>query len=223
VLEVMRDFTQKDPLHKTALPFIRIPPATEHHMSKDPAYLSILQDYYAEHGVFPPYSGIGQLLGLRSKSSVAAFVARMRADGRLEATPDRRLKPGVRFFERTTRGTVRAGLPQVAEDDYLDPVSLDRYLIDTPSRTLLVEVKGDSMNGAGILSGDLAVVERGAHAELGDLVVARVDGEFTLKRLGRDGEHPTLIPANPDYPVIHAEGELEIVGRVRGVVRKYTK
>ncbi len=192
-------------------------------MSKDAEYLTALQDYYADHGVFPPYSGIGQLLGLRSKSSVAAFVARMRTAGFLEANPDRRLKPGTRFFERVTRGTVRAGLPQGAEDAYLDPLSLDRYLVDTPSRTLLVEVKGDSMTGAGILPGDLAVVEREASVRSGDLVVARVDGEFTLKRLVIDGAQPILRAENPDYPDIKAQGELQIIGLVRGIVRKYTQ
>jgi repressor LexA len=119
-------------------------------MPKDPDYLAILQDYYAQHGVFPPYSGIGQLLGLRSKSSVAALVARLRAGGFLESTADRRLKPGTRFFDRPMRGTVRAGMPQNAEDTYFDPRNLDRYLIDTPSRTVLIEIKGESMTGAEI-------------------------------------------------------------------------
>ncbi len=192
-------------------------------MSKDPAYLALLQDYYADQGVFPPYSAIGQILGLRSKSSVAAFVGRMRATGYLEATEDRRLKPGARFFERTRRGTVRAGHPQNAEDSYLDPVSLDRYLVGAPSRTVLIEVKGDSMSGAGILPGDLAVVERDGPAGNGDLVVALVDGEFTLKHLAQTDGLYVLKPANPDYPVIRPEGTLEIYGIVRGIVRKYPK
>lgn len=192
-------------------------------MSKDPAYLAQLQDYYAEQGVFPPYAAIGQLLGLRSKSSVAAFIVRMRAAGYLEATADRRLKPGARFFERARRGTVRAGHPQNAEEAYLDPVSLDRYLIGEPSRTVLIEVKGDSMSGAGILPGDLAVVERDAVAGNGDLVVARVDGEFTLKHLAHADGRFILKPANPDYSDIHPEGALEIYGIVRGIVRKYAK
>lgn len=192
-------------------------------MSKDPAYLAQLQDYYAEQGVFPPYSAIGQLLGLRSKASVAAFVARMRAAGYLEATADRRLKPGARFFERARRGTVRAGLPQGAEEAYLDPISLDRYLIGEPSRAVLIEVKGDSMIDAGILPGDLAIVERGSPAGSGDLVVALVDGEFTLKHLAQADGRYHLKPANPDYPEIHPAEVLEIYGIVRGIVRKYAK
>jgi repressor LexA len=190
-------------------------------MSKDPTYLATLQDYYAEHGVFPPYSGIGQLLGLRSKASVAAFIGRMRTEGYLQSTPDRRLKPGARFFERAKRAAVRAGAPQGAEDDYLEPVSLDRYLIDVPSRAVLIEVKGDSMINAGILPGDLAVVERGAGYGDGDLVVALVEGEFTLKRLAREAGRHVLVPANPAYPVLRPEGDLQIHGVVRGIVRRY--
>lgn len=192
-------------------------------MSKDPAYLAVLQDYYAEHGVFPPYAAIGKILGLRSKSSVAALIARLRASGHLDTTGDRRVKPGPRFFERPKRGAVRAGPPQVVEDAYLDPVTLDRYLIGAPSRAVLIEVKGESMTGAGILPGDLAVVERDAKANSGDLVVALVDGEFTLKRLAREEGRFVLKPANPDYPIIRPEGALEIHGIVRGIVRKYPK
>jgi repressor LexA len=190
-------------------------------MSKDPAYLDLLQDYYAEHGVFPPYATLGALLGMRSKASVAAFVKRMRAADFLEATPERRLKPGRNFFQRPRRGSVRAGMPQGAEEQYQEPLDLDRYLIATPSRALLIDIKGDSMVDAGILPGDLAVVERDAAAKPNDLVVARLDGEFTLKRLIRDGARFVLMPANPDYPPIRPAGDLDIVGVVRGIVRRY--
>ena len=190
-------------------------------MSKDPSYLAILQDYYAEQGAFPPYSTIGKLLGLRSKSSVAALVDRLKQSGHLLATADRRLKPGPRFFERTIRGHVRAGLPESAEDVFLDPLSLDRFLVQTPSRTILIQVKGDSMIGAGIHSGDLAVVERGTEAHEGDLVVAWVDNEYTLKYLVRQDSKFILRPANPDYRDIQPRGQLEIFGVVKGLVRRY--
>jgi repressor LexA len=155
------------------------------------------------------------LLGLRSKSSVAAFIQRMRVAEFLEATPDRRLKPGRRFFQRPQRGSVRAGAPQDADDRYQEPINLDRYLIEQPSACVLIEVQGDSMRDAGILPGDLAVVERGAQALTNDLVVAHVDGEFTLKRLAREGQHFVLVPANPNYAVIRPAGDLSIFGVVR--------
>lgn len=191
-------------------------------MSKDSRYLSQLQDYYSDHGVFPPYSGIARLLGMRSKSSAAAFVSRMRDAGFLDAGADRRLRPGARFFERPARAAVRAGMPENAEETFIEPHSLDRYLVDIPSRTVLIQVKGESMRDAGILPGDLAVVELAVDAHDGDLVVARVDGEFTLKRLIRRDGRIVLRPANPSFPDIMADEALEIVGRVRGIVRRYT-
>lgn len=190
-------------------------------MSQDAAYLAQLQDYYARHRVFPPYSGIGELLGLKSKSSVAALVARLRLEGFLEATPDRRLKPGPRFFERVLAESVRAGFPQAADDSARDGLTIDEYLIEHPSRTVLVRVKGDSMVDAGIHPGDIAVVERTHTARPGDLVVAIVDEEFTLKRLARDREGFVLLPANPAYPPIRPKGSLELFGVVVGIIRKY--
>lgn len=190
-------------------------------MSQDAAYLAQLQDYYARHRVFPPYSGIGELLGLKSKSSVAALVARLRLEGYLEAMPDRRLKPGPRFFERVLAESVRAGFPQAAEDNARDSLTIDEYLIEHPSRTVLVRVKGDSMVDAGIHPGDIAVVERTHSARPGDLVVAIVDDEFTLKRLARDKEGFLLMPANPAYPPIRPKGSLELFGVVVGIIRKY--
>lgn len=190
-------------------------------MSQDATYLAQLQDYYARHRVFPPYSGIGDLLGLKSKSSVAALVARLRLEGFLEAMPDRRLKPGPRFFERVLAESVRAGFPQAADDSARDSLTIDEYLIEHPSRTVLVRVKGDSMVDAGIHPGDIAVVERTHTARPGDLVVAIVDDEFTLKRLARDKEGFLLLPANPAYPPIRPKGSLELFGVVVGIIRKY--
>lgn len=192
-------------------------------MSRDTDYLSQLQDYYARHRVFPPYSAIGELLGLRSKSSVAALVARLRLTGHLEATPDRRLKPGPRFFDRVLAESVRAGFPSPADDSARDTLTIDEFLIDHPSRTVLVRVKGDSMIEAGIQPGDIAVVERTHEAHPGDLVVAVVDDEFTLKQLARENGGYVLKPANTAYPVIRPQGSLEIFGVVVGMLRKYPK
>jgi len=190
-------------------------------MSNDTDYLNNLQDYYAEHRVFPPYSAIGERLGLKSKSSVAALVARLKLAGFLEATPDKRLKPGPRFFERTLADSaVRAGLPHPA-DSGSATLTIDEYLIERPSSTVLVRVKGDSMIDAGIHEGDIVVVERRPSANAGDMVVAIVDNEFTLKYLEKDKGDYVLKPANPAYPVIRPKGQLEIFGVVVGMVRKY--
>ncbi|MHB8493684.1 MAG: LexA family protein [Casimicrobiaceae bacterium] len=190
-------------------------------MSNDRSYLGSLQDYHARHRALPSYASIGQLLGLRSKSSVAALVARMKLAGYLESTPDRRLAPTKRFFARPlAAGSVRAGLPDPVDDAQADTVTLDDYLIERPSQTVLVRVKGDSMIDAGILEGDLVVVEKRAAAQKGDIVVAIVDNQFTLKRLELDAGRFVLKPENPAYPVIRPEGALEIFGVMVGLVRK---
>ena len=190
-------------------------------MSNDRSYLTILQDYYAHHRALPSYATIGGLLGLRSKSSVAALVARLKLAGYLESTPDRRLAPTKRFFARPLAETpVRAGLPDPVEDGEADAVTIDDYLIERPSSTVLVRVKGDSMEDAGILDGDLVVVEKRAAAQKGEIVVAIVDNQFTLKRLDLEAGRFVLKPENKAYPIIRPEGALEIFGVMIGLVRK---
>lgn len=190
-------------------------------MSNDRSYLARLQDYYAQHRALPSYASIGALLGLKSKSSVAALVARLKIAGYLEATPDRRLAPTKRFFARPLASVpVRAGLPEAVEDDEADAVTIDDYLIERPSQTVLVRVRGDSMIDAGIFEGDLVVVEKRPAAQKGDIVVAIVDGQFTLKRLDLEQGRFVLRAENPAYPVIRPEGALEIFGVMVGLVRK---
>ncbi|MBK6337722.1 MAG: LexA family transcriptional regulator [Betaproteobacteria bacterium] len=190
-------------------------------MSNDRSYLARLQEYYATHRVLPSYASIGQLLGLKSKSSVAAMVARLKLAGFIDSTPDKRLAPTRRFFERPlAESPVQAGLPNPIDDGQGDALTIDDYLIEHPSQTVLVRVKGDSMIDAGILEGDLVVIEKAAAAKRGDIVIAIVDGQFTLKRLDLEQGSFVLRPENKAYPVIRPEGTLEIFGVMVGLVRK---
>jgi SOS regulatory protein LexA len=187
----------------------------------DSAYLSKLQDYYAKHQVIPSYSALGKLWGISAKSWVSSCVTRLKEEGYLKLTPDRRLRPGARFFERKlAHAPVRAGLPNAALEDGYDLVTIDDYLVKLPSKTTLVRVKGDSMVDAGILEGDLIVVEQQPNANLGDIVVAIVDDEFTIKFLERERGEFVLRPANKAYPTIRPKGKLEIFGVMVGLVRR---
>ena len=190
-------------------------------MADDNQYLLKLQDYYAKHRVMPSYATLGELVGLSSKASVAELVLRLKAERLVESTPDRRLKPGKRFFERSLEESVHAGMPHPAFDSRPDSVSIDDYLVYHPSKTTLITVKGDSMINAGIHDGDIVVVEKRATANVNDLVVAIVEGEFTLKRLGREKGSMVLIPENKAYPVIRPKEDLEIFGVVVGQFRRY--
>jgi SOS regulatory protein LexA len=190
-------------------------------MAHDGQYLEKLQNYYARHGILPSYSAIGTLVGLRSKASVAGMVLRLKSEGLLESSPDRRLKPGKRFFERPLAESVRAGLPSPASDSGPERLSIDEHLIAHPSKTVLITVKGDSMIDAGIHAGDVVIVEKRASANVGEIVVAIIENEFTLKRLRKERGRLVLVPENKAYPVIRPKGTLEIFGVVVGQFRKY--
>jgi repressor LexA len=121
-------------------------------------------------------------------------------------------------------GKVRAGLPQMEDQTSgLETVGVEDYLIRHPERTVFCRVRGDSMKDAGMLDGDMVVVERNRPTKSGDIVVALVDHEMTVKHLfpstGSGGW--VLKPANPDYPDIVAQESLEIIGVVVGVFRRF--
>lgn len=191
-------------------------------MGTDADYLAKLQDYYADHKTLPAFSMIAQMLGFKSKNAVSALVARLKLQGYLESAPDKRLKPGSRFFERMLADSwVRAGFPSAAASDRHDTLSIDEFLVERPSQTVLITVKGDSMIDAGIMPDDVVIVEKRQLANVGDIVVAIVDDEFTLKTLAREKNEFVLLPANKAYPVIRPRGKLEIFGVVVGQFRKY--
>lgn len=189
--------------------------------NRDDVYLAKLRDYYAQHRVLPSFATIATLVGLRTTSAVAAMVSRMKATGHLESSPDRRLQPGKRFFERPLADYVCAGLPQPATDMLPEAFNIDSHLVDIPSRTVLLTVKGDSMIDAGLVAGDIVVVQKGAPASVGDIVVAIVDQECTVKYLAKDDAGFYLRPGNNAYKDIRPADSLELFGVVVGQFRKY--
>jgi repressor LexA len=115
---------------------------------------------------------------------------------------------------------VAAGLPAMAFDAPAEGLAIDAHLVRRPSRTFLITVKGDSMVDAGLMPGDTIVVERANTANAGDIVVAVVEGAYTVKRLVRENRRFALAPENKAYPVLRPD-PLEIVGVVVGSFRKY--
>ncbi|GAB3230838.1 LexA family protein [Pseudaeromonas pectinilytica] len=190
-------------------------------MNRDKEYLAKLQDYYAKHRILPSFSRMGILVGMKSKSAVSAMVGRLMELGYLAYAPDRRIQPGKHFFERDVADTIQAGVPRPANDFVVEACSIDEYLIDTPSRTVMLTVKGESMIEAGLMSGDTVIVKKGAPAKLGDIVVAIVDNEFTVKYLEQDKVGFYLRPGNGAFPLIRPHDHLEIFGLVVGAFRKY--
>ena len=126
-------------------------------------------------------------------------------------------------------GSVVAGFPSPAEQYLEPPLDLNALLVKRPAATYFVRVEGDSMINAGINPGDLLVVDRSLTPVDGDIIIASVDGEFTVKRLrievekkGGGGQRKvySLEPGNDAYPVIHLKSghELDYFGKVSSVI-----
>ncbi|MCB1071234.1 MAG: repressor LexA [Verrucomicrobia bacterium] len=186
--------------------------------------LRALRAFYRSERRMPTYAEAMGLLGYRSKHSVYRLMqtleemgyVRRGVGGRLGFTD--RLTGSIRLL-----GSVQAGFPSPAEEELADVMSLDEYLIRRPEATFMLSVTGDSMIDAGIHPGDIVLVERGREPKSGEIVVAQVDGEWTLKYYRKDRKGLRLEPANAKYQPIVPRQTLTIGGIVCGVVRKYER
>lgn len=177
--------------------------------------------FYRERGRMPSYSEITKITGLRSKNAVFKLIDKLERMKILRRDEKGRLIPLSLKEPFRVLGTVEAGFPSPAEEELVDTISLDRFLINNPDSTFILKVSGDSMAGAGILPGDMVLVDRSLSPKNGDIVIAQVDGEWTMKFLKKRGDSLTLVPANEKYKPIKPKRELNIAGVVIAVIRKY--
>lgn len=184
-------------------------------------YKKKIIEFYEQERRMPSYQEILKLVGFKSKNAVAKLVDKLVEEGIIQKDGKGRLIPTSLFGELPMLGLVEAGVPTMAEAQNLDTMSLDGYLIADRGRTFLLEVKGESMIEAHIEEGDLVVAERASTARDGDIVVAEVDGDWTLKYFKKLGDRTWLEPANKDFKPIYPKHSLRIAAVVRGVVRKY--
>ena len=122
-------------------------------------------------------------------------------------------------------GSVVAGFPSPAEQYLEPPLDLNELLVKRPAATYFVRVEGDSMIDAGIHDGDLLVVDRSLRPASGDVIIASVVGDFTVKTYRRDKDGVRLEPANPAYPIIYIRKgqELDYFGKVTACIHQFTK
>jgi repressor LexA len=194
--------------------------------------LRFVRDHVATQGRPPTLREIADALGFPSHSSAQACITSLVNKGALERSPHHR---GLRLSDtavpRRTHGAelplvgrVAAGAPILAAEHVERQVGVDPALF-RPRADYLLRVVGLSMRDAGILDGDLVAVHRTAHADDGQVVVARVDDEVTVKTLKRERGHVLLLPANPDFAPIRIDasaGEsFAIEGRCVGVIRNF--
>ncbi len=133
--------------------------------------------------------------------------------------------------ERTIRRAIplfsskaSAGFPSPADDHLESRLDVTEYLIDQADATFFAMVTGDSMRDAGLLENDIVVVDRSKKPVISNIIIAIIDGEFTIKSLGQSKSgRPILIPANPDYPIIEIKDEtdFQVWGVVTGSFRRF--
>ena len=181
----------------------------------------IIAGFFRENRRMPSYAEMINLLGVKSKSVVNFWVNKLVEAGIIEKDGRGHLTFTKRPFAIPLVGSVQAGFPSPEEESLCDVISMDEYLISRPDSSFLLQVSGDSMIGEGIKEGDLVIVEKGREPRNGDIVIAEVDGEWTMKYFRRQGKQVVLEAANPKYPIIKPKTELKVGGIVTAVIRKY--
>ena len=181
--------------------------------------LNYVNEFIQENGYSPSVREIGAAVGLRSTASVSYHLQALQAKGMLQDPGAKGRKRAIVTTQRPGQipvvGVVTAGLPILAVENQEGTMAWE----GDPS-CFALRVRGDSMVGAGILSGDKVVVRPQQSADDGQIVVARIGDEATVKRLRRRGGQVWLMPENDDYDPIDGT-EAEIIGLVKAVFREY--
>jgi repressor LexA len=181
----------------------------------------LIAAFFRDNRRMPSFAEMVDLLGVGSKSVVNFWINKLIEAGMLEKDDKGHLIFTKRSFAIPLVGSVQAGFPSPEEESLCDILSMDEYLVAKPEASFLLQVSGDSMIGEGIMAGDLVIVERGREPKSGDIVIAEVDGEWTMKYFKREGKQVVLEAANPKYPIIRPKTELRLGGVVTAVIRKY--
>lgn len=181
-----------------------------------------LRQFWRQERRAPTYAEMLDLFGYKSKNAVFGLLRKLEEAGYVAKDENGRiaLLPKLTGTVRIL-GSIAAGFPVAEEEQESEAITLDEYLVKSPDNTYMLTVRGDSMIDAGIMPGDIVLVEKGPAPNQNDIVVACVDEEWTLKYYVRDNAGVRLEPANPKYKFIRPLRSLEIGGIVRAVIRKY--
>ncbi len=197
-------------------------PAMQKLTARQAEILQLIQDTVQSTGMPPTRAEIARALGFRSLNAAEGHLKALARKGVIELLPGS--SRGIRVLVETglpVIGRVAAGSPILAEEHIETRYQLDPHMFRPPADYLL-RVRGMSMREAGILDGDLLAVHRTQEAQNGQIVVARLDDEVTVKRFRRKGSHVSLLPENPEFDPIEvdlAQQPLEIEGIGVGVIR----
>jgi SOS regulatory protein LexA len=183
--------------------------------------LPAIIQFYRRQQRMPSLGELQRLCGFNSRTAAEKVAGRLVTLGLLAKDKTGRLLPTAAFSAVRVLGAVEAGFPSPAEEELRDTIDLDEFLIRNKEATYMLKVTGDSMIGAGILPGDMVLVERGLEAKDGDIVIAQIDYAWTMKYLRKRGRKVYLEAANKKYQPLVPQEELKIAAVVIGVIRKY--
>ena len=187
--------------------------------NKPQQILDFVESFTKENGYAPSIREIGAAVGLRSTASVSYQLQQLQDKGLLQASSEKGRKRAIVTTRKQDQipvvGVVTAGMPILAVENQEGTIHWE----GDPS-CFALRVRGDSMIGAGIFSGDLVVVRPQQSAHDGQIVVARIGDEATVKRLRRQNGRVWLMPENDAYPEIDGS-EAEVIGLVKAVIRYY--
>jgi repressor LexA len=196
--------------------------------------LRYIVDYQVDNGAPPTIREIGKAFAIRSTNGVCYYLDLLSGAGAIERrkgsargiilNPElmNSMRDGEQEFGLPILGQIAAGGPVLAEENIEGQI--DRERLQRSSASFALRVSGDSMRDAGILNGDLVMVRSDCTPQKGEIVVAMIGDETTVKRFRREGDRIFLDPENPDYePIVvtASSPELRIIGKVVGVYREF--
>ena len=188
------------------------------------AIFDVIKQFTKEHGYAPSVREIGERVGLSSSSTVQCHLRTLEKKGliRRDPTKPRALVSGSDSLRNVVSvpivGRVAAGVPLTAVENIEDELVLSSAFVTNPS-SFLLRVKGDSMIDAAILDGDLIVVQPQQVADNGEIVVALLEDEATVKTFYKEGNRIRLQPENKTMEPIYSD-RVQIIGKVAAILRK---
>lgn len=181
-----------------------------------------IRSYYRTYRRMPSYSRMCRMFGYSSKGAAFHLVKKLVKAGYLYKDYKGRISLAKNTLPLPILGVIKAGYPVPAEEQLIDEVSFDDYLVAHPDDSYLLRVSGDSMVDAGINEKDIVIVDKAKRPKNKDIVVAYIDNEFTLKYLQEKRGKVCLVAANKKYPIIYPKENLTIEGVVVSVIRRYS-
>ncbi len=200
-------------------------------MDKKQSIYEFIRNEIATNGLPPTIREIGRRFGISSTNGVRYFLRKLEEEGLIVRTKQK--ARGIKILEPIPQmnsriipvlGRIPAGEPIISDENIEGDIIVDGRLVKGGD-VFALRVKGESMIGAGINDGDIAVVKKDPYPNDGEIVVAMINGEVTLKRFLRKRGKPVLKPENPDYPTIDLTAfpsdEVRIIGRVITIIRRF--